>query len=357
MDVGTITEVDHTKNLDIAVIGSGPAGLCAAIAAKEKGAENVAVFERLPYLGGILRQCDHTGFGAFRYKEELSGIEYSQRLINEATSAGVMLFTDSFVSELSPGGIKIVKSKEEFIKTKAIILATGCRERTIGNINANILSICSALPSSDANHLKNLDHVSPKYPTDSAFPPLITGTRPSGVFTAGTAQRMINIGNMKVGKRAVVLGSGDIGLIVARRMIQSGTEVSMILEKEAACSALNKNIIGCIEKYKIPFHTRTTVTEIHGNTRLEAVSISGLSQDGSMIPGTEKRIECDTLIISVGLIPELELCSDYRKKHGSVPDNIFTCGNAREILKMADDIANDGFAAGIEAVAYISPSS
>ena len=347
------TRKNKPVKADVLIIGSGPAGLSAAISAASAGAKKVIVLERLPSPGGILTQCDHSGFGAKRYGRELTGIEYAARLISEAGSAGVNIITDCFVSSIdiieqpyweiqhacpkckiiNPTGLSCPPDRPNMWHTvdttcgrfeaAAVVIATGCRERTIGNINGDSL----------------------------AAPPqgLLTGTRPSGVFTAGTAQRMVNVGGMKVGNKAVVLGSGDIGLIVARRLIQTGTEVAMIIEKQPALSAMPGNIRSCVDAYSIQVMTSHTITALHGNARLEAVSVIKLDETGIPVENSGFEVPCDTLILSVGLIPELEIAEQYRLKYGEIPPNIFISGNAREILKMADDIAEDGARAGLAA--------
>jgi NADPH-dependent 2,4-dienoyl-CoA reductase/sulfur reductase-like enzyme len=208
----------------------------------------------------------------------------------------------------------------------AVILATGCRERTAGMLNADALSGRTGVGS----------------------PPLLVGTRPSGVFTAGAAQRMINLGGLHLGRRAVVLGSGDIGLIVARRLTLSGTEVLCVVEQGEGCGGLPKNRRDCLEAYDIPFRARHTVTALHGNARLEAVTVAALDSAGSAIPESARRIPCDTLILSVGLVPETELLTDFRQRYGAEPPNLTVCGNARRIRTMADDIADDGHEAGVQ---------
>ncbi|MDR0852303.1 MAG: NAD(P)/FAD-dependent oxidoreductase [Clostridiales Family XIII bacterium] len=326
---------------DIVIVGSGPAGLSAATAAKAQGARRVIIIERLPYLGGILPQCIHSGFGARIFDEELTGPAYAAKLIKSAEEAGGEFMTDAFVSEIiprssqDPGEIKPSSGSSPHLVARvfspknrgiteitsgAIILATGCRERPIGSLSS---------------------------------PAAVTGTRPSGVFTAGTAQRMINLGGYRMGKRAVVLGSGDIGLIVSRRLALTGTEVIAVLEQSKHCGGMVRNRKQCLDAYGIPLLTRHTITMLHGNARLDAVSVAALDDQGTPIPGSEHRIECDTLIVSVGLIPETDLLTDYREKYGETPRNVFVCGNAHKIRNMADDIADDGMRIGMQAAALI----
>jgi thioredoxin reductase len=330
-------------NADIVVIGSGPAGLSAAIAAKAKGAKHVIVVERLQEIGGLLPQCIHKGFGMRMFGEELTGPEYARRLIQLAESVGVEFLTDAFVSVIAgssrnPEAFTVHVLSPKFgspisIESRAVILATGCRERPLGSISA---------------------------------PTTVTGTRPSGVFTAGTAQRMINIGGYRMGKRAVVLGSGDIGLIVARRLALTGTEVVAAYELSDSCGGMAKNRKQCLDAFNIPLVTKHTITELHGDARLEAVSVTAVDENDTPIAGSEFTVECDTLIVSVGLIPETELLTESSVIAGltrnpgdlsDIPEGIFVCGNARKIEHMADDIADDGTQVGIlacEDLSYIN---
>jgi thioredoxin reductase len=343
---------------DIVIVGSGPAGLSAAVAAKQQGAGRVLVVERLPKPGGLLPQCIHNGFGARLFGSELTGPVYAEKLIETAVAEGVEFLTDAFVSAILPEhkqnvplcklhkqnvplcklhkqNVPLCKSEHgklwvrvfspkyggvTEITAGAVILATGCRERPIGSLSA---------------------------------PVAVTGTRPSGVFTAGTAQRMINLGGYRVGNRAVILGSGDIGLIVARRLALTGTEVLAVLEQADRCGGMARNRRQCLDAFDIPLLTRHTITALHGNARLEAVSVLALDDRGAPVPGTETLFECDTLIVSVGLIPETDLLLDYREKYGQEPKGVFVCGNARKIRQMADDIADDGTRAGERAASYL----
>jgi NADPH-dependent 2,4-dienoyl-CoA reductase/sulfur reductase-like enzyme len=307
----------------LTVIGAGPAGLSAAAAAAERGVKHVTIIDRHPQPGGLLPQCTHKGFGLKKYGEELTGPEYAQRLIHRAIEAGVKFRLNEEVTNLVIAS-EAKQSTAAISGEKSItILATGCRERPIG-----------ALP--------------------------ITGTRPAGIFTAGAAQHMINISGLTVGKRAVILGAGDIGMIVARLLVQKGTEVVCVAEQNDKPSGIAKYNRECLDAYKIPLLTNTTITKVEGETRLESVTLSD-----------KTKIPCDTLIISAGLIPERELLSDTgfviagsdpqsltsntqrsRVKPGMTKD-VIICGNAKKILTYADDIAGDGERAGNEAADII----
>jgi thioredoxin reductase len=370
-------DADIDAYADVVIIGSGPAGLSAAVAAKRQGAGRVLVVERLPEPGGLLPQCIHNGFGARLFGTELTGPEYAEKLIQTAVAEGVEFLTDAFVSAILPEhkqratslhssgrdapcavrfssaakaaekrqnvplcklhkqnvplckrergklGVRVFSPKFAGvgeITAGAVILATGCRERSIGSLSA---------------------------------PVAVTGTRPSGVFTAGTAQRMMNRGGYRVGNRAVILGSGDIGLIVARRLALTGAEVLAVLEQADRCGGMARNRRQCLDAFGIPLLTRHTITALHGNARLEAVSAIALDDQGAPVPGTETLFECDTLIVSVGLLPETDLLLDYREKYGQDPKGVFVCGNARKIRQMADDIAEDGTRAGERAASYL----
>jgi thioredoxin reductase len=384
IEIQTDAEIEVEVDADVVIVGSGPAGLSAAVAAKRQGAGRVLVVERLPEPGGLLPQCIHNGFGARLFGAELTGPEYAEKLIQAAETAGVEFLTDAFVSAILPEhkqrvtslhssgrdapcavrfssaalvpatpvkaaekrqnvplctlhkqnvplckrergklGVRVFSPKFAGvgeITAGAVILATGCRERPIGSLSV---------------------------------PVSITGTRPSGVFTAGTAQRMINLGGYRVGNRAVILGSGDIGLIVARRLALTGTEVMAVLEQADRCGGMARNRRQCLDAFDIPLMTRHTIIALHGNARLEAVSVAALDDQGAPVPGTETLFECDTLIVSVGLLPETDLLLDYREKYGQEPKGVFVCGNARKIRQMADDIAEDGTRAGARAASYL----
>lgn len=263
----------HKIPVDIAVIGGGPAGLAAAVKAKEEGFEKVILIERDKELGGILNQCIHDGFGLIRFGKQLSGCEYSQRYIHMAKEAGVEIHTDTMVLEITKDREVYAVSAEEGVscwQAGAIILAMGCRERTRPQVG-------------------------------------ILGTRPSGVLTAGAVQKYINVQGFKPGKKAVILGSGDIGLIMARRMTLEHMEVEGVYEVMPNLGGLRRNKVQCLEDYGIPLHLSTTVVKVHGKKKLEGVTVAKVDENRKPIPGTERYIECDLLVLSVGLIPENEL--------------------------------------------------
>jgi len=311
--------------VDVGVIGSGPAGLTAAIHAYKSGAGKVLLLEREEELGGILKQCIHNGFGLEQFKQDYTGPEYAERLINELEKTGVQCFLNTLVTDLSSDRVITALSPEHGaleIRAKSIVLAMGCRERTRPSIG-------------------------------------IPGTRPAGIFTAGVAQRFVNINGYLPGKRIVILGSGDIGLIMARRLTLEGARVIGVYEIMSYPGGLKRNVVQCLNDFDIPLHLSHTVTEIKGKERVEGVVISKVDGNLHPVQGTEKLIECDTLLLSVGLIPENELS----KKAGielsattrgpvtteimetSVP-GIFTCGNVSTVFDLVDYVAQTGAVAG-----------
>jgi NADPH-dependent 2,4-dienoyl-CoA reductase/sulfur reductase-like enzyme len=321
--------------VDVAIIGSGPAGLTAAIHAHKSGARKVLVLEREEELGGILKQCIHNGFGLEQFKQDYTGPEYAERLIKELEKTGVQFFLNTLVTDLSSDRVITALSPEHGaleIRAKSIVLAMGCRERTRPSIG-------------------------------------IPGTRPAGIFTAGVAQRFVNIDGYLPGKKVVILGSGDIGLIMARRLMLDGARVIGLYEIMSYPGGLKRNIVQCLNDYDIPLHLSHTVTEIRGKERVEGVVISKVDSNLRPVAGSEKSIECDTLLLSVGLIPENELS----KKAGielsaatkgpittetmetSVP-GIFTCGNVSTVFDLVDYVAQTGAAAGTCAARYASGS-
>lgn len=320
------------KQYDIVIIGGGPAGLAAAIAAKKKGIKDILVLERDRELGGILQQCIHNGFGLHIFKEELTGPEYAQRFIEELMVENIEYRLDTMVLDIQPDqGIHAINAVEGLmhIKAKAIILAMGCRERTAGAIN-------------------------------------IPGTRPAGVFTAGTAQRFINMEGYMVGKKVVILGSGDIGLIMARRMTLEGAQVLAVAEILPYSSGLTRNIVQCLEDFNIPLYFSHTITQVRGKNRVEGVTISRVDENRHVIPHTEIEFECDTLLLSVGLIPENEIsraAGVMIDTHTNGPlvnasmqttiPSVFACGNVVQVHDLVDFVTLESRRAGEGAAQYV----
>ena len=322
---------------ELIVIGGGPAGLAAACRAWEDGLRRILVVERDKELGGILNQCIHNGFGLHRFQEELTGPEYAGRFLEMLRATGVQVQLDTMALQLVPGQagaphtVHCVSAQHGYqaLETAAVVLAMGCRERTRGAI---------AIP----------------------------GERPSGIFTAGTAQRYLNMEGYMVGRRVVILGSGDIGLIMARRMSLEGARVLACVELMPYSSGLTRNIVQCLQDYGIPLYLSHTVTGIRGHNRLEQVTVSRVDEQRMPIPGTEMVFECDTLLLSVGLIPENELtrqagiCMDtrtggalvYENMETSVP-GIFACGNVVHVHDLVDYVSAESERAGAAAAAYV----
>ena len=322
---------------ELIVIGGGPAGLAAACRAWEDGLRRILVVERDKELGGILNQCIHNGFGLHRFQEELTGPEYAGRFLEMLRATGVQVQLDTMALQLVPGQagaphtVHCVSAQHGYqaLETAAVVLAMGCRERTRGVI---------AIP----------------------------GERPSGIFTAGTAQRYLNMEGYMVGRRVVILGSGDIGLIMARRMSLEGARVLACVELMPYSSGLTRNIVQCLQDYGIPLYLSHTVTGIRGHDRLEQVTVSRVDEQRRPIPGTEMVFECDTLLLSVGLIPENELtrqagiCMDtrtggavvYENMETSVP-GIFACGNVVHVHDLVDYVSAESERAGAAAAAYV----
>jgi NADPH-dependent 2,4-dienoyl-CoA reductase/sulfur reductase-like enzyme len=317
--------------VDVAVIGGGPAGLASALAACSEGAEKVLIIERNTELGGILQQCIHHGFGLHRFKEELTGPEYAQRFVNLVKETDIEVLLETMVLEVtSDRKIYAVSTSTGMleISAKAIVLAMGCRERTRGALR-------------------------------------IPGGRPAGVFSAGTAQRYVNIDGYLPGKKAVILGSGDIGLIMARRFTLEGAKVEAVVEVLPYAAGLTRNVVQCLEDYDIPLYLQSTVIEIHGTKRIEAVTIAQVDANWNPIPGTERKIECDTLLLSVGLVPENELSSQAGVSidpvtNGPIVDDsmmtsipgIFACGNVLHVHDLVDNVSKESERAGRYAGRY-----
>ena len=321
------------RNVEVAIIGGGPAGLAAALAAHKAGAKDVLILERDSFPGGILQQCIHNGFGLHYFGQELTGPEYAQRFIDEVEKIdSIEMLLDTMALEVTPDRrITAVSGKHGLVQVQAgaVVLAMGCRERTRGALN-------------------------------------IPGTRPAGVYTAGCAQRLVNMEGMMPGRRVVILGSGDIGLIMARRMVWEGAKVEMVCELMPYSSGLNRNIVQCLEDNNIPLYFNTTVVEVHGRERVEGVTIAQVDP-ATRRPQMEtaRYVECDMLLLSVGLIPENELTQGTgaamdRVTSGAVVDaarqttaeGIFACGNVLHVHDLVDNVSAEAQIAGESAAKY-----
>ena len=315
---------------DVAIIGGGPAGLAAAVSAKKSGAEKVLIIERDETLGGILQQCIHPGFGLKLFKQELTGPEYFGKFVDEALEVGVEFLMNSMVLEVNENTVTCMNSEYGItnVNAKAIVLAMGCRERTRANI-------------------------------------MIPGTRPAGIYTAGSAQRLLNRQNELVGKKIVILGSGDIGMIMARRMTLEGATVSAVVELNDFLAGLTRNKVQCLDDFNIPLLLSHTIVDIKGNDRVEGVVVAKVDENKKPIKETETFYECDTLLLSVGLIPENELTRNAnieinRITNGptvnqfmqtSIP-SIFACGNVVHVNDLVDNVSTESAIAGANACKF-----
>ncbi len=324
------------KQHAIVIIGGGPAGLAAAISAAEQGEKDILILERDRELGGILNQCIHNGFGLHTFQEELTGPEYAARYIEKVERMGIPYLTDTMVLDLSPEKVVTAVSPKEGIfqiQAQAVILAMGCRERPRGALN-------------------------------------LPGYRPAGIYTAGTAQRLVNVEGRMPGREVVILGSGDIGLIMARRMTLEGAKVKVVAELMPYSGGLKRNIVQCLEDFGIPLKLSHTVVAIHGKERLTGVTLAQVDHDGRPVPGTEEEYSCDTLLLSVGLIPENELSKNAGVSlnpatSGPVVDEsfqtsvggIFACGNVLHVHDLVDFVSEEAANAGRRAAEYVRETS
>ena len=322
-------------NHDIVVVGGGPAGMAAAIAAYDAGCTDVVILDREPQLGGILMQCIHNGFGLHKLGMELTGPEYAAVYEQKLRQRNISVLAETTVTSVSPDRIVTAQNRQGIIKiqAKAVILAMGCRERSRGALN-------------------------------------ICGSRPAGVYSAGTAQKLVNCMGYQVGKRVVILGSGDIGLIMARRMSFEGAKVEAVCEVMPYSGGLTRNIVQCLEDFGIPLYLSTTVVQVHGKERLEGVTIAQVDENRRAIEETKRYIPCDTLLLSVGLIPENELTRaagipiDPVTNGALVDENcqtqvpgIFACGNVLQVHDLVDYVSEEAERAGIGAVRYVKDSA
>lgn len=316
---------------DIVVIGGGPAGMAAAVAAYDSGVTNIAIIDREEQLGGVLQQCIHNGFGIHKLGGQYTGPEYAEHYMNAVRQRGIAVFCETTVTNFSWDKVITARNKTGIIKMKAsaIVLAMGCRERSRGALN-------------------------------------ICGTRPAGVFSAGAAQKLMNCDGYRIGNKAVILGSGDIGLIMARRLTLEGTKVEAVCELQPYSGGLTRNIVQCLEDFNIPLYLSTTVVEIHGHSRVEGVTVAAVDEKRQIIEKSKRFIPCDTVLFSVGLIPENELSIQagmmiHPTTGGAIVDEhrqtnipgVFACGNVLHVHDLVDYVSDEAELAGTSAAAYV----